>query len=100
MSVTSHIWRARLNGSPQAKDALGKMHLPTGTRRFRPTVEDVVEFLVVEGIVEARDGWERVLNASRDRFHRRQLHAVIRRHPDLAAEQLRIQGYRIDDPAA
>jgi hypothetical protein len=96
----SEHWRALLDGSPQAKNALGKLHLPTGTRRFRPTVEDVVEFLVVEGIAEARDGWEQVLITSRDRFHRRQLHAVIRRHPDIAAEQLRTQGYRIDDPAA
>jgi hypothetical protein len=65
---------------------------------FRPTVEDVIEFLVVERIAEARDGWDRTLNASRERFHRRQLHAAVRRYPDIAAEQLREQGYRVDDP--
>jgi hypothetical protein len=54
--------------------------------------------LVVERIVEARVGWDRVLNSSRDRFHRRQLGAAIRRHPDVAAEQLRGEGYRVDAP--
>jgi hypothetical protein len=96
----SEHWRSLLDSSPQAADNLGKLHLPAGTRRFRPTVEDVIEFLVAERIAEAREGWERTLNASRDRFHRRQLHAAIRRHPDIAAEQLREQGYRVDAPAA
>jgi hypothetical protein len=96
----SEHWRALLDSSPQAADNLGTLHLPAGTRRFRPTVEDVIEFLVVERIADARDGWERTLNASRDRFHRRQLHAAVRRHPDIAAEQLREQGYQVDDPAA
>jgi hypothetical protein len=99
----SEHWRALLDGSPQAADNLGKLHLPAGTRRFRPTVEDVIEFIIVERIAEARDGWQRTLNASRDRFHRRQLQAAVRRHPDIAAEQLREQGYRVepvDDHAA
>jgi hypothetical protein len=103
VTADSEHWRAFLDSSPQAKDNLRHLHLPAGARRFRPTVEDIIEFIIVERIAEARDGWQRTLNASRDRFHRRQLRAAVRRHPDIAAEQLREQGYRVepvDDHAA
>jgi hypothetical protein len=92
----SEQWRTLLDRSTRARNTLEHLHLPTGTRRFRPTVEDVIEFLVVEGIAEARDGWERTLNDSRDKFHRRQLRAAVRRYPDIAAEQLRQEGYHVD----
>ena len=32
---------------------LSKLHLPVGGRRFRPTLEDILEFLIVERLVEA-----------------------------------------------
>ncbi|GAA0258700.1 hypothetical protein [Cryptosporangium japonicum] len=71
------------------KRDLPKLHFPVGGRRFRPTVEDVIEFLVVEKLVEASDGWQDVVEASRADFQRRQLRAAIRRFPDVAAEALR-----------
>lgn len=38
-------------------DALTKIHLPVGGRRFRPALEDLLECLIDEGGVEPHDGW-------------------------------------------
>ena len=58
-----------------------KTHLPVGGRRFRPTVEDVVQYAVVEGIADARPGWQRAVDAGRAKFHANQLRAAARRDP-------------------
>jgi len=40
---------------------LPRLHLPVGGRRFRPTLEDVIEFLIIEELARPRDGWEKVI---------------------------------------
>jgi hypothetical protein len=67
---------------------LGQLHFPVGGRRFRPCLEDVVEFLVVEGFAEPRDGWKDVLEEHREGFHRRQLGAAVRSDPETAKQAL------------
>jgi hypothetical protein len=67
---------------------LGQLHFPVGGRRFRPCLEDVVEFLVVEEFVDPRDGWRDVLAEHRQRFHQRQLAAAVRRDPGTAKQAL------------
>jgi hypothetical protein len=94
----SDSWTSLLTRCPDAKDELGHLHLPTGGRRFRPTVEDVVEFLIVERITEARDGWRDVLARSRGAFLSRQLRAAVRRLPEAAADQLTRMGYAVATP--
>ncbi len=44
---------------------LDRFHFPVGGRRYRPTVEDVIEFLVVEGIARPHVGWDAVLRDHR-----------------------------------
>ncbi|WP_438295440.1 hypothetical protein [Streptomyces sp. HUAS TT7] len=61
--------------------SLAALHFPVGGKRFRPCLEDVIEFLVVERIVEARDGYEKFLETGRERFRRNQLMAAMRRDP-------------------
>jgi hypothetical protein len=61
--------------------SLAQLHFPVGGKRFRPCLEDVIEFLIVERLVEARDGYEKVLEAGRDSFRRNQLLAAMRRDP-------------------
>ncbi|WP_280498669.1 hypothetical protein [Nocardia farcinica] len=73
--------------------ALKKLHLPVGGRRFRPTLEDVIEFLIVEGFADGHPGWKAVLDASRDQFQEKQLRAAIRRYPEVAISQLRRDGH-------
>lgn len=68
---------------------LAKLHFPVGGRRYRPTLEDVIEFLIVEGFVEPRAGWQAVIEATRGEFHRLQLAAAVRRDPTTADRALR-----------
>lgn len=65
--------------------SLAKLHFPVGGKRFRPCLEDIIEFLIVERLVEARDSYEKVLEAGRDGFRRNQLLAAMRRDPDAVA---------------
>jgi hypothetical protein len=61
--------------------SFAQLHFPVGGKRFRPCLEDVIEFLIVERLVEARDGYEKVIEAGRDGFRRNQLLAAMRRDP-------------------
>lgn len=57
-----------------------RLHLPLGPRRYRPTVEDLVEFIVSENLAEPRDDqWGRVLREARASYEEKQLRAAIRR---------------------
>lgn len=67
---------------------LRDLHFPVGGRRFRPSLEDVVEMLVTEEFVQARDGWKEVVAASRRTFQAGQLRAAVRQDPDTARGEL------------
>lgn len=77
--------------------SLASLHFPVGGKRFRPCLEDVIEFLAVERIVQTKDGYEKVLEAGRERFRRNQLMAAMRRDP--ATVDYFIEKYRATDNA-
>ncbi|MDT3398748.1 hypothetical protein RKE29_19210 [Streptomyces sp. B1866] len=72
--------------------ALAKLHFPVGGRRFRPSLEDLIEFLVREQLVEPKDDYMAVLDAGRQRFMAKQLRAAMRRNPDIVAEHVERHG--------
>jgi hypothetical protein len=76
------------------------LHLPVGGRRFRPALEDLIEFLIDERLVEAKPHSKPVLERSRAAYQDIQLLAAIRRRPEKAAEGLLDLGYRLEEPAA
>ncbi len=80
----------------EARGQPGKLlkdfHFPVGGRRYRPILEDVIEFLVVEGLADARPGWERVIQEAREEWEEKQLRAAVRRNPAAALAQLREDG--------
>ena len=80
---------AALEAWTSREQALHKLHFPVGGRRYRPALEDVIEFLIVERLAEGTTGWEKVLNASREDFHKRQLRAAIRRDIETAKQAVR-----------
>jgi hypothetical protein len=80
------------------RSRLHDLHLPVGGRRFRPTLEDLIEFLVDERLVEAKPHSKQTLERSRTRFHDIQLLATIRRRPGKAAEGLLDLGYKLEEP--
>ncbi|MFE0470535.1 hypothetical protein ACFW2V_02815 [Streptomyces sp. NPDC058947] len=61
--------------------SFAQLHFPVGGKRFRPCLEDIIEFLIVERLVQARDDYEKVLEAGREGFRRNQLLAAMRRDP-------------------
>ncbi len=75
------------------------LHLPVGGRRFRPSLEDLIEFCILEDLVTPRPDWHKTLEASRTRFHFQQLRAMVRRDPDTAAEELRDIGWTSTAPS-
>lgn len=68
---------------------LHRLHLPVGGKRFRPSLEDVLECLFVERLLQPLSGWREAVDEHRARYHRIQLRAAIRRHPEIAFEALR-----------
>jgi hypothetical protein len=73
----------RLAGRP-----LIRLHFPVGGRRYRPILEDVIEFLIVERLARPRDGWADVLSHERERYYSIQLQAAVRRQPEIARRAL------------
>lgn len=63
---------------------LEKLHIPVGGLRYRPSLEDFIEFLVLEGFATPRAGWQELLDASRHEYHQLQLRAAMRRDPETA----------------
>jgi hypothetical protein len=55
-----------------------RLHLPVGGRRFRPSVEDVIEFAVHEFGVDTQQGWEDRVLEGRSRWRRLQVKGAIR----------------------
>lgn len=68
---------------------LRDLHFPVGGRRYRPALEDMIEFLIAERLAKPRPGWKPVLDRSRDDFRRRQLRAAIRRDMETATQAVK-----------
>lgn len=80
---------------------LRKLHIPLGDRRFRPTLEDFIEFLIQEELItDLHHGWQNALNESRRGWLTRQTQAAVRREPAAAVEQLEAMGYEVSLPPA
>jgi hypothetical protein len=88
-----------LAAAGRPKCSLDKLHLPVGGKRFRPALEDVLEFLILERIVTPASNWEEALDRSRDNFRSLQLKAAVTAEPEVAADVLGFLGYKIQPPA-
>ena len=85
--ASSDDWTELLESRPEQHE-LSRLHLPAGGRRYRTSVEDIVEFIVNERLATPKDDWQTVVDESRREFEDRQLRAAVRRHPDTAREVL------------
>ena len=79
--------------------SLRSLHLPVGGRRFRPTLEDMIEFVITERMVEPRDNWHSVVKESRGKWEKIQAGAVARKFQFEAAQQLKHAGWTVTPPA-
>jgi len=87
------IWA--LNGR-LTKTNLASLHIPVGGRRFRPSLEDFIEFLVLEDLISGlHPGGQEVLDESRKAWLDVQLRAAVRSNPEVAIDQLTKLNYSI-----
>jgi hypothetical protein len=91
----SHLLSQADHRSPHSMQSL---HMPVGGARFRPCLEDVVEFLIADCRFDAKPGWREVVQAGRARWRRLQTRSVVRDMPADAADVLRGLGYEVIPP--
>ena len=78
--------------------SLESLHIPTGGARFRPCLEDVVEFLIADCGFSGKRGWRKVVREGRAKWRRIQTGVVVRDAPAVAADALRRLGYTVTPP--
>ncbi|MEV0356414.1 hypothetical protein AB0H71_10155 [Nocardia sp. NPDC050697] len=76
------------------------IHIPTGGDRFRPCVEDFIEFLIRDCRVASREGWESKVAHGREEWRRRRTAAAVRDRPEVAVAELRRLGLTVLGRAA
>ncbi|MGC5018033.1 hypothetical protein [Micromonospora sp. DT47] len=79
-------------------NGLSKIHLPVGGRRFRPALEDLLECLIVEGLVKPKASWRETLEKTRRDYRIKQIAAVVRRNTGTAETELKRLGYQVIPP--
>lgn len=79
---------------------MSSLHFPVGGERFRPCLEDVLEFLVREFGIDSKPGWDGAIKAGRARWRRMQLRSTVRDLQDEAAEVLRRHGWTVEPPVS
>jgi hypothetical protein len=77
---------------------MASLHIPVGGSRFRPCLEDFIQFLINECRFDARPDWQAQVEAGRERWRRRQAATVAREVPDEVARVLRELGYTVQEP--
>jgi hypothetical protein len=94
--------KATRRGKLRRKDAergrlpdASELHFPVGGRRFRPTLVDVLEMLMVEFGIRCTDGWQDAIAESRVRYREMQLRAAVRDAPREAERELTSLGYKV-----
>lgn len=98
-SFTHLLAHSHQRGRVSKPHDLSSLHFPVGGERFRPCLEDFLQFLVQECGVDHHANWESSVNAGRERWRRRQLAAAVRDIPIEAARTLRESGWTVKPPA-
>lgn len=79
--------------------SLSTLHFPVGGERYRPAVEDFIEFLIRECGVDAVPTWEAAVREGREIWRRMQTRTVVRDLQAEAAETLKQLGWTVIPPA-
>lgn len=91
----AHAVRPKVVANPHD---LSSVHLPVGGERFRPCLEDFLQFLVEECGVDSLPGWHEAVVAGREQFRRRQARTIVRDAQEEAAKELRAHGWTVTPP--
>lgn len=77
---------------------MASLHIPVGGARFRPCLEDFIQFLLSECLFDGEAGWRSQVEAGRTRWRLRQAASVARDAAEEAARVLRDLGYAVNPP--
>ena len=77
---------------------MSALHIPVGGARFRPCLEDFIQFLIAECKFDSLPSWQDCVRTGREQWRRHQAAAVTRDMPEEAARVLRELGYKIESP--
>lgn len=91
----SHVLSQTGHPKPHALESL---HFPTGGARFRPCLEDLLEFLIRDCKFAANEGWNEAVKKGRERWRRLQARSIVRAVPSEAADVLIELGYAVTPP--
>lgn len=97
----THLLTLANQHNPKVVDnphTLSKLHFPVGGERFRPCMEDVLQFLIEECGVDSRQKWRKVVDQGREKWRRVQLRSVVRDLQEEAADVLRREGWMVTAP--
>lgn len=78
--------------------SLSALHFPTGGRRFRPGVEDFIQFLIQDCGFDSLDGWRQELENGRELARRFQVRTIAQDFPAEVAEALKDKGWDVTPP--
>ncbi|MHB1130541.1 MAG: hypothetical protein ACYC06_10990, partial [Ilumatobacteraceae bacterium] len=80
---------------------LSEIHIPLGSRHFRPSLEEFLYFLDAEGFYRnwAVEDLQSALEPSLNRWYEIQTMGAVRDHPQSAIEALEGLGYRVKGPS-
>jgi hypothetical protein len=91
----SHLLSRLDHATPHSIESL---HMPMGGDRFRPCLEDIIEFLIRDCGFRGGENWRGKLRDGRAKWRRTQTRAVVRDAPEVAATQLDQMGYKVTPP--
>jgi hypothetical protein len=77
---------------------MSSLHIPVGGSRFRPCLEDFIQFLICECNFDSLRDWRAHVEAGRALWRCRQAAVVTRDAPEEAARVLRDLGYTVQAP--
>jgi hypothetical protein len=77
---------------------MSSLHIPLGGSRFRPCLEDFIQFLISECKFDAHPDWQQHVEEGRERWRCRQVATAVRDVPEEAARVLRELGYAVEAP--
>lgn len=78
--------------------ALEQLHLSNGGRRFRPGVEDFMQFLIEDCGFDAKSGWKQAVQDGREISRRFQIRTIARDFQAEVATVLRDLNWTVDPP--
>lgn len=94
--LQSEATRPKLRKRKGKMPLLSEIHFPLGGERFRPCLEDFLEFSIIEFGLSVKPSAMQALQEGRQRWRHTQLRATISDYPEIAADALIKYGWKVE----